>query len=255
MNLATFDPATADDTTTRQAQAALKAAGYYAGAIDGQFFEKSRAALYRYHQDHPDLTAPTPATPVVGLTHLQQLILDCLAQYVGLVELVPNAKWGDPRNPSRAAVAEKLRKGLLALGCQPGWAYCISGARLVWREAYADAGRAADFAALDKRMSVSVLGSFNALRDAGLTSRAPKVGAILFLQHVKNGVKTGEGHAVVVTAVFADRVVGTGFNTSPAAGDAAHEREGDGVFAGKTYPLDFDQAHGGLLMRGFLNPS
>ena len=58
---------------------------------------------------------------------------------MGLVEVVDNAKWADPHNPSRAAVAEKLRKGLIAPGCEPGWAYCITGARLVRQEAYADA--------------------------------------------------------------------------------------------------------------------
>lgn len=244
MNLATFDPDHADDATIRQAQTLLRV------IVDGDFGPNSRAALAAYRLAHP-----VPSTLVLGLSKLQRLILDCLAQYVGLVELVPNTQWGDPRNPARGPIAEKLRKGLRALGCEPGWAYCITGARLVWQEAYTDAGRAADFAALDKHMSVSVMGSFNALAEAGLVSRVPQVGAILFLQHVKNGVRTGEGHAVVVTEVRAKSVVCTGFNTAPAASDAAHEREGDGVFAGKVYALDFDQAHGGLLVRGFLNPT
>lgn len=94
----------------------------------------------------------------------------------------------------------------------------------------------------------------SALNEAGLISRAPKVGAALFLQHVQNSARAGEGHTVV-TAVFSNCVVCTGFRTSPAAGDAAYERVGDGIFAGKVYTLDFDQARGGLLVRGFLNPT
>ena len=200
MDLATFDPANAADSEIRQAQELLGV------DADGIFGPKSRAALASYRQAHP-----TPATPVAGLTHLQQLILDCLAQYVGLVEIVDNAKWDDPHNPGRAAVAEKYRRGLIALGCEPGWAYCITSARLVWREAYADAGRAADFAALDRHMSVSVMGSFNALHEAGLTRQQPIVGAILFMEHGH----TGEGHAVVVTEVHADTSSAPGPTRAP----------------------------------------
>ena len=41
------------------------------------------------------------------------------------------------------------------------------------------------------------------------------------MQHVRNGERTSEGHAVTVTVVAEDHVVCTGFNTSPASGDAA----------------------------------
>ena len=84
MNLATSDPDNATDADTIEAQTALKTAGYYKRNIDDDFGPNSRQALEDYRRDHPNLTAPVPATPVAGLTHLQQLILDCLAQYVGL---------------------------------------------------------------------------------------------------------------------------------------------------------------------------
>ena len=121
-------------------------------------------------------------------------------------------------------------------------------ARAVCKEAYADAGRAAEFASVDQHMSVSVMGSFNALHEAGLTTKSPQVGAILFLEHGQ----TGQGHAVIVTEVHDKYVICTGANTSPAVGDVAHERAG--IYAGKVYALDFTPKSAGLWPRGFLNP-
>ena len=248
MDLATFNPDNATDADTIQAQTALKAAGYYKARVDDDFGPESREALDVYRRDHAAETVS--AAPPGNLSATVQQIRACLDQYVGLIEIVDNAKWADPNDHSaaRVAVAEKLRTSLIAVGCEPGWSYCISAAWVVRKEAYAKAGRAADFAKHEHLFSVSVLTSFNNFHAADLTTRTPSVGAILCLEHGQ----TGQGHAVTVTEVHDDSVVCVGFNTSPAAGDVAHERDGDGVYAGKVYPLDFTPRSSGLWPRGFI---
>ena len=54
-----------------------------------------------------------------------------------------------------------------------------------------------------------------------------------------------------VTDVHAGCVVCVGFNTSPAAGDMAHGRDGNGFYAGKEYPLAFTPRSSGLWPHGF----
>ena len=184
-----------------------------------------------------------------ALSPLQQAVLRSACSYVGLSEIKPNDRWDDLSTKGPDAAADRLRKGLLAIGWEPGYAYCIAFAELVWREAFAAVGREASFTPLSRLITLGVLDSFNKLRAAGRTTSVPKPGAIFFLRHGT----TGNGHAGIVAAIGTKEFATIEANTGPTSADVAKDREGDGIYA-KGRALDFTKRTSGLYLLGFCNP-
>ena len=182
-------------------------------------------------------------------SQLQLAVLRSAASYVGLSEVKSNDRWDDLATKGPDASADRLRKGLLTIGWEPGYAYCIGFTKLIWREAFTAVGRAADFASLSRLIGLGVVDSFNRLREAGRITTAPKPGAMFFLRHGT----TGNGHAGIGVAFGTKEFATIEANTSPTSADVAKDREGDGIYA-KTRPLDYTKRASGLYLLGFCNP-
>jgi hypothetical protein len=183
---------------------------------------------------------------------LGNAIVDIADDYEKLVEVVSNAKWDNPHTKGPDAIAKEFEELLKGEGShQDGWAYCMSYARAVWVVALKRAGASPTVIKRIKSiLSPSVMNSYNAAREAGLATKIPKVGAIMFMQ---NGGKW-TGHAGIVTAVEDGYFHTIEANTSPSD---ANERDG-GIGTGgvwrKKRSLDFTPKKNGLWLRGFMNP-
>jgi hypothetical protein len=183
---------------------------------------------------------------------LGAIIVDIADDYERLVEVVSNARWDDPRTKGPDAIAKEFEQLLKDHGGhQDGWAYCMSYARAVWVVAFKRAGASpAAIKRVKSLLSPSVMNSYNTVREAGLATKIPKQGAIMFMQ---NG-GSWTGHAGIVTAVDGEVFHTIEANTSPTN---ANERDG-GIGTGgvwrKKRSLDFTPKKKGLWLRGFLNP-
>lgn len=179
---------------------------------------------------------------------INELIISKAHQFVGLVETRSNAEWDDPLTPGIDASARLLRATLSAAGWQPGWAYCAAFVEGVWSLAYAEIG-SSQLIKVKNLLTPSVMQSFEHCQAAGLISRIPVPGAIMFMQ---NG-KSWTGHSGIVEKTDGERIWNIEANTSPSPLSTAADREGQGVFDRKQRRIDFSPKPG-LWLRGFLNP-
>jgi hypothetical protein len=175
-------------------------------------------------------------------------ILEVASRFLNLYETKANAAWDNPdtAGPDRAAL--ELPKLLKSVGWQPGWPYCAAFCEAVWRTAYTELGAPPELLQkIAARLNPSVMESYRAwLKD---TTIVPAPGAIFFMQ---NGA-TPFGHAGLVARPGARAFATIEGNTAPAATDAAHDREGDGIFR-RTRLLNFTKKREGLWLRAFLHP-
>lgn len=221
---------------------ALKDAGCYNGELDGIIGRGARAAFLRFDQESNAARA-TPGTENHGAG---AAILVTASKFMGLVETRPNNKWDLLKTPGEDEAAEELRSELLKIGWGPGYAYCIAGVEVVWRQAYAALGRADVAARVGKLLTLGVVDSYNRIKAAGLAATEPVPGAICFLQSTS---KPEQGHAFIVRGKKAHVLTTYEFNTSPGATGSAQEREGGGNFArSRTLPVP------GFRLLGYLNP-
>lgn len=174
-------------------------------------------------------------------------IIATAQRFVGLQETRANAEWDNPSTAGRDAAAEELRRVLKVAGWQMGWPYCAAFVEATWRLAYAALLAPDELQTrIALRLTPSVMQSFQNWRaEINLT---PLPGAIFFMQMGK----TGKGHAGLVVRSAGETFSTIEGNTSPQAGTADADREGDGIFR-KVRRLDFSERTG-LWLRGFLNP-
>lgn len=185
------------------------------------------------------------------LAELSHAIIAKAERFQGLKEIKANEKWDDPKTAGADARAQELRKLLEGVKWQPGWAYCMGFTKAIWLEAYKALGMSTDLRrALDDRLSLHVVGSYNAVKH--VTSNLPQPGAIFFM---KKG-DTIQGHSGIVTGVQIERGIMTittiEGNTSNTEATAAKDREGDWVCK-KKRQVSFAKTPG-LYFLGFLNP-
>jgi hypothetical protein len=179
---------------------------------------------------------------------INEQIIAAARHFVGLIETKSNAEWDDPATPGIDARARELRAVLISTGWQPGWAYCAAFVEGIWTMVYA-AARPEKLLQVKRLLTASVMQSYENCQSAGLISRVPVPGAIMFMQ---NG-KSWTGHAGIVVKTDGQRVINVEGNTSASAGSVNADREGDGVFDEKQRRIDFTPRPG-LWLRGFLNP-
>jgi hypothetical protein len=172
-------------------------------------------------------------------------------EFEGLVEIKSNAEWDDPNTRGTDAHAVKFEEMIKRAGHQDGWPYCMSFSEGVWVTAYEDAKASKTLITRIKSLlSPSVMNSFQACKDAGLISKAPKRGAIMFMQ---SGA-SWKGHAGLVRIAEGGWINLIEANTSSSD---ANERDG-GIGTGgiwrKKRAVTFVPKNRGLWIRGFLNP-
>jgi hypothetical protein len=188
---------------------------------------------------------------MLKLDTLTHAIIAKAEHFQGLKEIKANAKWDDPKTPGPDARAAELKALLEGVKWQPGWAYCLAFCKAIWLEAYRELGAPSDLRRmLDDRLSLHVVGSYNALKPS--ISNLPRPGAIFFM---KKG-NTIQGHSGIVTGVQVERGIMTittiEANTSNTEASAAKDREGDWVCK-KERRVSFTETPG-LYFLGFLNP-
>lgn len=176
-------------------------------------------------------------------------IIATAEEFEGLVEIISNAEWDDPKTKGPDARAAKFEKLLKSAGHADGAPYCASFVEGVWIAAYRENASTAILAQIQGLLTPHVMTSFNNCNRAGLISQVPQRGAIGFMQ---NGDRS-TGHAFLVRGVQAGMISTIEANTSPTD---ANERDG-GIGTGGVYRkrrhLSFIRRNG-LWLRGFLNP-
>jgi hypothetical protein len=178
-------------------------------------------------------------------------IVQVAEEFEGLVEVISNTKFDDPKTKGPDARADKLVRILRRAGHSDGWPYCSSFTEGVWVVAYEDMqAKPKVIAAIRGLLSPSVMNSYTACREAGLITKEPHKGAVGFMQ---SGSKW-QGHAFLVTDVDSGWIRTIEGNTSPSD---ANERDG-GIGTGgvwrKKRAVVFAAKECGLHLRGFLNP-
>jgi hypothetical protein len=179
-------------------------------------------------------------------------IIQIAEEFEGLVEIISNSEWDDlkTRGPDPRSIA--FESMLKRAGHNDGWAYCMSFCEGCWVEAYKElSAKPQTIARIRTILSPSVMNSYTAAREAGLITKAPKPGAILFMQ---SGSKW-TGHAGIVTDVEPTGFIRTiEANTSPTDANERDGGTGTGGVWRKRRALTFTQRSSGLWLRGFLNP-
>jgi hypothetical protein len=177
-------------------------------------------------------------------------IIGIAEEFEGLVEVISNEEWDDPKTKGKDPHAAKFEAMLKRAGHQDGWAYCMSFCEGVLVTAYDELGLKQHVLRARTLLSPSVMNSYKACREAGVISKVPHRGAIGFMQ---SGGKW-QGHAFLVTAVDGSVVHTIEANTSPTN---AQERDG-GIGTGGVYrkrrQIVYVPRESGLHLRGFLNP-
>jgi len=173
-----------------------------------------------------------------------QKIIDVASQYVGLYEIVPNAKWTSKTAANPSALSDKLLSFLDASGWEPGWPYCMAFVEAVYSEAFASDPKA--LKKIKQLLSPSVMSTYKACKP--FITKTPTPGAIFVMQKGNGGF----GHAGIVVAQIAkDKFSTIEGNTSPAPASAEADRNGDGIYA-KSRKLAFEN-NSGLHLIGFID--
>jgi hypothetical protein len=182
-----------------------------------------------------------------AITPRQARIVLEASKYIGLTEIAENRKWDLLATPGKDPIADELVRVLLGAGWQPGWPYCAAWTEAVWRASYADAPRI--LRQIAEILTPHCLTSWRNARASGWTSQTPVVGAIGVMQKGD----TDQGHQFII-----EKVPGNGWlhtleaNTSPNAGTAEADRNGDGIYRKKRV-LTLARTPG-LHLLGFILP-
>ena len=129
-----------------------------------------------------------------------------------------------------------------------GCGNCSAFTEAVWRTAYKNAGASQELLKrIDKLLCPHVMTTVGNI--GNLITKIPTPGSIFFLQKGSSS----SGHAGIVYRTDAKLIYTIEGNTSPTAGSAEADREGDGIYR-KTRKLSFVRNPKGLWLRGFLNP-
>lgn len=178
-------------------------------------------------------------------------IVEVASEFEGLVEVISNAEWDDPKTKGQDPHAVRFEQMIKRAGHQDGWPYCASFVEGVWTLSYEDSGASRDLLVkISRLLTPHVMTSFLNCQKAGLITQDPVRGAVMFMQ---NG-RGSSGHAGLVTGVDGGWFWTIEANTSS---NDPNERDGGagagGVFRKKRL-LSFTPKSKGLWIRGFLNP-
>lgn len=181
-------------------------------------------------------------------------IIEVAEKFEGLVEVINNAEWDDPKTKGPDARAVVFEAMLKRAGHQDGWPYCASYVEGSWVTAYTEAGASpALIARIRLILSPHVMTSYRAAKAAGLITRTPARGAVGFM--TLGG--SDSGHMFLVKRLALPFVRTIEANTSPTPSDVAGDRDGGlgsgGVWGSKQRLYAFNRTSG-LWLRGFMNP-
>jgi len=150
-------------------------------------------------------------------------------KYIGKTEILGNKGFTDP-----AFEAEMKEEGWMK-----GYAWCMIFSRLVYMNCYPE--KAAE---LRKLFVPGVLNTFRNLRDAAYPiGNLPQIDSLVCWEQVKNGKKTGFGHAGIVSQITPD-----GFKSIEGNTAGAGVREG-WIVAENAHKLE---SNGSLKLLGFV---
>lgn len=226
----------------REYQSFLQRAGYYFGAIDGDWGPLTQRAHELYEHSKLD---PQPVTKG-NVKLITSRIIETAVHFLNLTEKSQNAVWDDVATSGPDARAAELRQKLLATGWQLGWAYCAAFAEVCWREGYKGFP---ELALIGQSITSSVMGTFENFQELGRITKLALPGSIMLMQKGR----TWKGHAGIVVERGDNDVFYTiEGNTSQGRGTAEQQRNGDGVYR-KRHTLNFEPSSG-LWLRGFVNP-
>lgn len=160
-------------------------------------------------------------------TALSSAIIRQASKFIGLREVIPNAKWDNPRTPGKETeLCAELIAMMRPSPWQPGWAYCAAFCEGVvvaaLREVGASERQVGKFAKVMGPHCVSAARAFGALK---LLDKKPSPGAIWLARQGR----TASGHAGIVTASMGNRVATIEANTSLDSTDSSKDREGDWI--------------------------
>jgi hypothetical protein len=157
-------------------------------------------------------------------------IVDIARTYVGKKEIPQNAGFVD----------QTLENEMLKCGWQKGFAWCAIIAKLWAKKAYPDNKD------LDRLFSASAVQTFNNFKRAGYEiSEKPVLGSIVIWQRYKDGQRTWQGHAGVVSQVISDKE----FKSIEGNSSPIGSREGDRVVEN---PRVISKKETGLNVLGFI---
>lgn len=178
-------------------------------------------------------------------------IISVAEEFEGLTEIISNAEWDDLKTKGPDARAAKFEEMIKRAGHQDGWAYCMSFAEGVWVTAYTEAGASKSLIAkIRGLLNPGVMNSYTACREAGLISKVPQPGAVMFMQ----SGESWRGHAGIVTRADPAWIRLMEANTSPEDNEERDGGAGTGGIWRKKRHIDFTPRTRGLWIRGFLNP-
>lgn len=160
-----------------------------------------------------------------------QKILEIAKKDLGKVEKPGNGGFKDPQ----------LEKDMIAVGFQKGFAWCALISEKWAKQAYPS--KAAEF---DRLFSASAVTTFRNFQKAGYQiSKTPVAGALVIWQRHKNGVKSWQGHAGIVSEVISD----SEFKSIEGNGSVKGSRDGTTVVEVRRRIVKLDT---GLNVLGFI---
>ena len=187
--------------------------------------------------------------------NINDRIIAVAEDYEGLVEVISNAEWDDPKTAGKDTRAAKFEAMLKSAGHEDGYAYCMSFCEGAWSVAYSEQKNVTTglLAQIKGILMPHVMTSYHNANNAGLISRVPERGAIGFMQ---NG-SSSSGHAFLVLGLENGYINTIEAKTSPSAKDTAADRDG-GIGTGGVWRKrrlnSLTKRISGLWIRGFLNP-
>jgi len=182
---------------------------------------------------------------------INEKIVDIAEDFEGLVETLSNAEWDNLRTKGRDESAGTFEQMIKRAGHQDGWPYCMSFCEGVWVTAYEQSDACPNLISRIRRLlSPSVMNSYTDCAEAGLISREPQRGAIMFMQ----AANTWRGHAGIVSDVDGLWFRTIEANTSTSDANERDGKVGTGGVWRKRRQLALVPKTSGLWLRGFLNP-
>lgn len=243
-----MDPKALSAEEIKEYQKQLAEAGFYEGRIDGLWGPQTQRAHLCFTAPKAQKVEQTPEASDSEIKVIGISIINAAKKYLGLTEVVPNAKWDNLKTRGEDPAAKELVAAMRATGWQTGWPYCAAFAETCWRVGYA---ARSELALISKNITPSAMGTWENFTKLNKTATRPIPGALMIWQ---NG-NTWQGHvAIVVEAVpNENRVVTIEGNTGPNPGTVQGDREGDGIYR-KTRLIDYTKKSKGLNLKGFINP-
>ena len=167
--------------------------------------------------------------PAIDPSRLARKICEVSMRYNGLREIVPNAKFDNPKTPGIDPEAAELISMYKAIGWQEGWSHCAAFVEVVVRKAlFLEGATKEQIEKFGATMQLGVMNSVRAFEKLGLLSPVSmcNAGSIWLARHGN----TGNGHTGISLAPLRQGMLNTiEANTSKDATLGDKDREGDWI--------------------------